>query len=168
MMYNDFLEKLIGRCEFCGHMPLAVKRVQGRGDPGFLQKLFWDASQSDAGLVVVYTCPNCHREGVKSRMLWSSYKALLSTICPRTIYQWSFRSPSSSGHSVRPITRSATPRWWAAAISLGRVRSAWRTAACSSWTSCLSSTPTGWKRCANRWRTGWWSEDSAAHYAEVS
>jgi hypothetical protein len=41
--------------------------------------------------------------------------------------------------SARPTTPSRTPGWSAAATCRARVRSPWRTAACSSWMSCPSS-----------------------------
>ena len=37
----------------------------------------------------------------------------------------------------------------------GRARSRWRTAGCSSWTSCPSSARACWRCCASRWRTSW-------------
>ncbi len=49
-------------------------------------------------------------------------------------------------------TRSATPAWSAAAARRSRARSAWRTRASCSWTSCPSSTARRSKCSASRWR----------------
>ena len=53
--------------------------------------------------------------------------------------------------------------WSAAGSGRGRARSAWRTAACSSWTRCRSSASTGWRCCGSRSKTR--SSPSAARRA---
>ena len=63
------------------------------------------------------------------------------------------RRSSRSGRSAAPITRPATPPWWAAGPTRARARSAWPTTASCSWTSCRSSGATSSRRSASRWRS---------------
>jgi hypothetical protein len=56
------------------------------------------------------------------------------------------------GHFGHPTTRSASPASWVVARSRCPARSAWRTTACFSLMSCLSSIVARWKCFGSRWK----------------